>query len=144
MPPSTTTINCILDNDVFFCAIYKPEPRHALARAFLNRIKPSGWGIAIETYLAAIRLLMNPNVTKTNVRTVTDAFLAIEMELSGPHPGQIIFAAAKPDPAVIGRATGHKQVMDYWLVQLARQENCKLATFDQGTLKNWPAIALAP
>jgi len=30
----------------------------------------------------------------------------------------------------------------YWLVQLARQSGCKLATLDAGTLANWPADTL--
>ena len=87
---------------------------------------------------------MNEAVMGANKQTAAAAIAAVELELSGKHPGKIIFASAKPDAAILGRATGHKQVMDYWLVQLARQEGCKLATFDTGTLANWPAIAFAP
>jgi len=137
-------INILLDNNVFFSALNNGHKNYNRSRAWLNKAKVAGWGIAIETYLCAVRLLMNPAVIGANVQTAADAIAAVEQELSGPHPGRVVFAAAKPDPVVVGRATGHKQVMDYWLVQLARQEGCKLATFDTGTLANWPAIAISP
>jgi len=140
MPPST--INILLDNDLFFSALDKGHKHYGIARPWLNRAKVAGWGIAIETYLAAMRLFMNPNVMGVRKYTATNAIALVEQELAGPHPGQIVYASSKPDPAVIGRATGHKQVMDYWLVQLARQEGCKLATLDKGTLANWPSDTL--
>ena len=135
----------LVDNDVFFSAIYEPAQHHARSRAWLDRAKPSGWGIAIETYLAAVRLLMNRGITGTNAHTALDAILAVETELHGnsPHPGRVIHSNANPDPTILGHATGHKQVMDFWLMQLAKQERCKLATFDTGTLANWPANTIA-
>jgi len=77
-----------------------------------------------------------------NVQSAGAAIAAIDLELSGPHPGRIVFASEKPSTAIIGRARGHKQVMDFWLVQIARQEGCKLVTLDAGTLANWPDVAM--
>jgi len=136
------SINILVDNDVFFSAINDRTQNHARARAWLNKAKPAGWGIAVETYLCALRLLMNPVIMGANVQSADAAIAAIDLELSGPHPGHIIFAKEKPDTAIIGRAQGHKQVMDYWLVQIARQEGCRLATLDAGTLANWPDVAM--
>lgn len=53
----------LLDNDVFFAALVQGHPHHAVSRRWLDQIKPTGWGIASETYLAAVRLLMNPRVS---------------------------------------------------------------------------------
>jgi predicted nucleic acid-binding protein len=133
-----TTFNSLVDNDVFLNALCDHLQNHAVARVWLDTAKPAGWAIAIDTYLATVRLLMNKAVMLQYAHTAATAIAAIERELSGSHPGRVIHAAARPDPAILGRAIGHKQVMDFWLVQLARQERCKLATLDAGTLANWP------
>ena len=39
---------------------------------------------------------------------------------------------------MLKKAGGHRQIMDIWLVQIARDSDCKLATRDSGLLKNWP------
>jgi len=149
MPPSTTTINCILDNEVFFCAIYKPEPRHSLSRAFLNRIKPSGWGIAIETYLAAIRLLMNPNVTKTNLRTLYKerlSTLARETDSGRRNRSltQVYKLAENKEPAFnLIRATDAKiyETMDALLQLLISNEG--RWRHDRGPILQWDSRELA-
>ena len=115
---------------------------HRRSRAWLDRVKPDGWGVAVETYLSALRLLMNTAIMGRNVRDADAAMDAIERELAGTHPGRVVFSKEKPDRAIFGRVSGHKQVMDFWLVQLAKQEGCSLATNDAGTLANWPGVAV--
>lgn len=132
------TIKNLLDNDVFFSALASGRPNHKAARSWLDAAKPKGWGIALETYLNAVRLLMNPAVMGAGALTAEKALDAVELEIAGKHPGKIVFAKEKPDRAIMSRARGHKQVMDFWLVQLAKQEKCKLATSDGGILANWP------
>jgi predicted nucleic acid-binding protein len=132
----------LVDNDIFFSAIHSGHVSHTRSRAWLDRVKQDGWGVAVETYLAAVRLLMNKTVMGPGVHTVAAAMDAVERELSGPHPGRVVFSKKKPDRAILGRAIGHKQVMDFWLVQLAKQEGCSLATNDAGTLANWPGVAV--
>jgi predicted nucleic acid-binding protein len=131
----------LLDNDIFLAVLISGHPSHQSARAWLDRAKSDGWGIAVETYLAAVRLLMNKAVMGPGVHTAEAAMDAIEKELSGTHPGQVVFSREKPNRAILGRARGHGQVMDFWLVQLAKQEGCRLATNDAGTLANWPGVA---
>lgn len=131
-------MDCLIDNDVFLAAIASGHPNHNKARAWLDRAKPKGWGVAVETYLAALRLLMNPVIMREFVHTAEQAMNVVDAELGGAYPARLIFSREKPDRDILGRAYGHKQVMDFWLVQLARQEGCKLATIDGGTLANWP------
>jgi len=43
---------------------------------------------------------------------------------------------------LLEKATGHRQIMDTWLVQIARDTGHKLATHDTGTLAQWPEQTL--
>ena len=128
----------LIDNDVFFAAIYGKHTLHPSARLWLDRAKSSGWGIAAETYLSAIRLLMNPVVMKSGHLSAADALHAVETELAGRHPGRIVLARKKPDHTLLKQAVGHRQVMDFWLVQIAMEQGCKLATNDAGLAATWP------
>ncbi len=130
----------LLDNDVFFAAIYGKHVLHATCRAWLDRAKPEGWAVAAETYLAAVRLLMNPLVLRSGHLTAQQAIEAVETELAGRHAGKVILAGRRPDAAVLKQAAGHKQVMDFWLVQIATEHGCKLATNDAGLALAWPKI----
>jgi predicted nucleic acid-binding protein len=135
-------MKALLDNDVFFAALVRGHPSHSLSRRWLDKIKPAGWGIASETYLAAVRLLMNPKVMGSGALTATAALTAVETELSGPHPGLVIVAPKRPARALLEKATGHRQIMDTWLVQIARDTGYKLATHDTGILAHWPEQTL--
>ena len=42
-------IKYILDNDVFIAALSGGHDNHKTARAWLDKAKPQGWGIAVET-----------------------------------------------------------------------------------------------
>lgn len=134
----------LLDNDVFLAVVSRGHDHHLSARAWLVTAKPQGWGIATETYLATVRLLMNPAVMKHLVLTATQALDVVDAELAGPHPGRIVLAREVPDRTLLATARGHRQIMDFWLVQLARQEGAKLVTHDAGTLANWPSDTLRP
>jgi len=138
----TTEVKTLLDNDVFFAALVRSHPNHALSRRWLDKVKSDGWGIASETYLAAVRLLMNPKVMGSGALTSAAALTVVETELSGPHPGLVIVAPKRPARALLEKATGHRQIMDTWLVQIARDTGCELATHDTGTLAQWPEHTL--
>ncbi len=130
----------LLDNDVFFAALYDKHVLHDPARGWLDRAKREGWGIAVETYLAAIRLLMNPMVMRSGRLSAPQAIEVVETELAGRHPGRIVTSSAKPDPAFLAKAVGHKQVMDFWLVQIASEHGCRLVTNDAGLVEAWPGL----
>lgn len=131
-------MRALLDNDVFFAALVLDHPHHAISRRWLDRIKPTGWSIASETYLAAVRLLMNPRVMGSGVLRAATAVRAVETERGGRHPGQVVVAPGRPDAAMLAKAAGHREIMDLWLVQIARDTGHKLATHDQGVRTHWP------
>jgi predicted nucleic acid-binding protein len=130
----------LLDNDVFFAAIYGRHVFHPIARQWLDRAKSTGWGVAAETYLATVRLLMNPVVMKSGHLSATRAIEAVETELAGRHPGRVVLAKQRPAQVMLKKATGHKQVMDFWLAQIAQEQGCKLATNDSGLAATWPEL----
>ncbi|HET9358774.1 MAG TPA: PIN domain-containing protein [Vicinamibacterales bacterium] len=130
----------LLDNDVFFAAMYEKHVLHKQCRAWLDRAKPGGWAVAAETYLAAVRLLMNPLVLRSGHLTGPEAVEAVEAELAGKHPGRVVIARSRPQADMLKRATGHKQVMDFWLVQIASEHGCKLATNDAALVAAWPDL----
>jgi len=131
----------VLDNDVFFSAIYTRHTHHAAARRWLDKAKPEGWGIAAETYLATVRLFMNPRVMGAAALTATSALDVVDAELSGKFPGKILLAKTMPERALLEPISGHCQIMDVWLVQIARDHKAKLATFEGGTLANGPSLS---
>jgi len=128
----------LLDTSVLLPTIYEGHSEHKNARTWFNKNKLQGWGISMETYLDTMRLLMNPVVMGSNIFNIVQAIDAIEAILGGEHQGRIVFATQKPNRSLFAKAQGHKQVMDIWQVQIARRENCKLATSDTGTLADWP------
>lgn len=128
----------LLDNDVFLAAIYAGHEFHKPARRWLDRHKAGGWGIAAETYLAATRLLMNSAIMGSGALKASTALRVVETELEGPLPGTIVLARRRPDVSLLATAQGHRQVMDIWLVQIARDAGARLATRDTGSLANWP------
>ncbi len=128
----------VVDNDLFFAALYEGHAGHRSARRWLDAHKPFGWGIAVETHLAAMRLLMNPAILGTAVLDGARALQVVATELRGPHPGRVLFSTELPDPAIFSRATGHRQIMDYWLVQVAHAHGARLATRDKALHRHWP------
>jgi hypothetical protein len=81
---------------------------------------------------------MTPQIMGSHALSAKVALDAVEAEIHGPHPGKIVHARQKPDRSLLGKATGHRQIMDIWLVQIAREAGAKLVTCDAGNLNNWP------
>lgn len=120
--------------------MYGKHSLHGPCRRWLDGAKPGGWAVAAETYLAAVRLLMNPIVLRSGRLTAPQAVMAVDAELAGDYPGEIVLARRKPDGATLKKAVGHRQVMDFWLVQIAREHSCTLATNDAGLVAAWPDV----
>lgn len=133
----------LLDNDVFLAAIYAGHVHHRHTRKWLDAHKAAGWGIATETWLAAARLLMNPSVMGSGSLRAEEALEVIDNELKGRHPGKVVLAPRRPDRSLLNTAMGHRQIMDIWLVQIARDTGCRLATRDAGNLAHWPDDTVA-
>lgn len=132
----------LVDTDVLFAAINTAHERHGACRKWLESIKEDGWGVAAETYLASVRLLMNSQVMKGHGLRTNDALRVVRAEFTGPRAGKIVFGGP-PDDAFLKKAEGHKQVMDFYLVQTAAKHEVVLATRDNGILIAWPEHTFA-
>ena len=132
----------LIDTNVLFAAINNHCAEHTAMRAWLDRVKTDGWGVTVETYLGVIRLLMNPVIMEGRNQKAAKAVDAVRRELSGPHPGKII--GGEPDDTLLKKAQGHKQIMDIYLAQVARDTGAKLATRDSGLLAEFPALTEYP
>ncbi|AHF90234.1 DNA-binding protein [Opitutaceae bacterium TAV5] len=130
----------LLDNDVFFAAVNTAHEHHETSRAWLDGIKAEGWGVSVETFLAAVRLLMNPKVMQNCELPAAEALRVIRAEFTGKQAGRIV-SGGEPEDAFLKKATGHKQVMDFYLVQTAMNHGARLATRDRGTLSAWNKVA---
>ncbi len=128
----------LLDNDVFFAAIYAGHQHHEPARTWLDREKKKGWAISTETWLAAMRLLMNPAILGTSKLNGATAWKIVKLECGGQHPVTLVYPNDPPHEKLFSNAIGHRQVMDFWLVQLAKQEKLKVVTFDRALKSHWP------
>lgn len=131
-----------LDNDVFFAALYEGHVAHVDARGWLDANKPTGWAIAMETYVAAMRLLMNPTILGRGILDGGLARRAVDTELAGEHPGRILISGERPKGEIFDRATGHRQVMDFWLIQTARAHGHTLVTRDKALHRTWPGDSM--
>lgn len=130
-----------LDNDVFFAALYEGHVAHPRAREWLDQNKQEGWAIAMETYLATMRLLMNPAILGKHIFNGKLALQVVETELAGKYPGHVLLAKGRPDPGIFNLAVGHRQLMDFWLVQTARDHGYALVTRDQALHRTWPQFS---
>jgi len=134
----------ILDTNVLFIAINTWHDQHAQTRAWLDAAKPTApWGASAETYLGAIRLLMNPKVMKGAHLDAGDAVKVTRREFSGPNAGKIV-TGDEPDDALLRKAKGHKQIMDIYQIQVAAKHGAKLVTMDDALRAAFPAIAVYP
>ena len=127
----------LVDTDVLFAAINSAHDGHASSRKWLESIKDDGWGVSVETYLASVRLLMNAQVMKGHALRAADALKAVRAEFTGARAGTIVVGGT-PDENFLSKAEGHKQVLDFYLVQTAAMHKVRLATRDGGTLAAWP------
>ena len=133
----------LLDNNVLFAALWDSHGDHQRTRAWLDKTKPDGWGVTVETYLGVIRLLMNPKVMKTVPLKASEAVRTVRREFSGAHAGRIV-KNSEPDDAFLKKAQGHRQIMDLYLVQMASETGAKLVTLDNGLLAEFPSLTMPP
>jgi len=133
----------LVDNNVFFPAIDNSHPDHVDSRLWLDQAKKDGWAVTVETFLGVIRKLMNPVIMQGGQLKAPVAVDAVCREMAAPNPGQILIGGS-PDKPLLKTAQGHRQVMDFYLAQVARDAGLKLATRDKGLLAAFPKIAVYP
>jgi predicted nucleic acid-binding protein len=134
-------VKYLLDTNVVFGALTEAHPHHRACRQWVQAHRKDGLGTCAEVRLAYLRLSMNPEVMRQAPLTASQAWEVLELFVNGAAPG---FAASPlPRPEYITHAQRHRDVQDFYLVQIAAEARCKLATNDSRLRKQWPQHTVA-
>ena len=126
----------LLDISVLFPLFWAGHAHHARCRAWFLKHRHEGWATCAETQLAFVRLAANPAATFQAPLAPAQALALLTAETSrGSH---VFLPSSPPEAKFVGRATGHRMVQDFYLVQLAVQAGAKVATADEALVRHWP------
>jgi toxin-antitoxin system PIN domain toxin len=131
-------MNWLLDGNVLIALAWPGHQFHARASRWLGRL-PDGHFIAScpVTEGTLLRLLMQHGKDKSSAGA-----WAVLARLHA-HPRHVFwpdnFSYTEIDPT---RLTGHRQVTDSWLAELASRKSGKLATLDAALHVLWPDSTL--
>lgn len=119
---------CLLDINVLLALAWPNHQHHQAAHRWFGEESTGGWATCVLTQLAFVRLSSNPAYTSEAVSPRDAVVLLERMTAHARHH----FWAELPPLEVDGFASvmGHQQVMDAYLVRLARHHRGRVATFD--------------
>lgn len=118
----------LLDVNVLLALAWPNHQHHQAAHRWFHEESSHGWATCALAAIAFVRLSSNPAYTADAV-SPRDA-LVLLVRMTG-HAQHRFWAELPPlDLDVVQRAIGHQQVMDAYLVGLARHHRGRLVTFD--------------
>jgi hypothetical protein len=118
----------LLDANVLLALAWPNHQHHAAAHRWFHGEAKHGWATCAVTQLAFIRLSSNPAYTAEAANPSQAAAL---LRQYCEHPKHHFWQSpAAAEPRLYQRALGHRQVNDAWMVELARQRDGRLVTFD--------------
>jgi toxin-antitoxin system PIN domain toxin len=126
----------LLDANILFGALMEAHPFHSPFRRWLSAHQKAGLGTCAEVRLAYLRLSMNPDVMNQAPLGASEAWESLESFLSGVAP--MLIESTPPREKFVIRAERHRDVQDFYLVQLASDAGCRLATHDARLCRQWP------
>ncbi|WP_291980562.1 TA system VapC family ribonuclease toxin [Luteitalea sp.] len=118
----------LLDVNVLLALTWPSHQHHQAAHQWFRRESRHGWATCALTQLAFVRLSANPSYSPDFVTPQEAATLLVRLTAHARHrfwndlPGL--------DASTLQHAQGHQQVMDAYLVQLARHSRGRVVTFD--------------
>lgn len=126
----------LLDANLLFGALTEAHPQHRLFRQWITAHRKEGFGTCAEVSLAYLRLSMNPDVMSQRPLAAREAWNTLHAFLNGTASEWA--ESTVPREQFIARAERHRDVQDYYLVQIARDAGCRLATHDARLCRQWP------
>ncbi len=118
----------LLDVNVLLALAWPNHQHHQAAHRWFLEESPRGWATCALTTLGFVRLSSNPAYTSEAVSPRDAVVLLARMTA---HVRHRFWAELPPlELDAIERAIGHQQVMDAYLVGLARHNRGWVATFD--------------
>lgn len=118
----------LLDVNVLLALTWPTHQHHGASHQWFRRESRHGWVTCALTQLAFIRLSSNPSYSVDAVSPQDAATLLLQLTAHATHRSWIDLPAV--DANVFKHATGHQQVMDAYLVGLARHHKGRVVTFD--------------
>lgn len=118
----------LLDANVLLALAWPTHQHHAAAHLWFRRESRHGWATCALTQLAFVRLSSNPSYSEDAVSPQDAATLLLQLTAHATHRYWKDLPAV--DAGILRHATGHQQVMDAYLVGLARHHKGRVVTFD--------------
>jgi toxin-antitoxin system PIN domain toxin len=126
----------LLDGSVLAAHVLSGHPEHSRAEAWFYRLQDS-FATCPVTQGTLLRLHVHLAIDKS----ASAAWKALEGVES--HPLHRYWADDLPYREVPHRQIqGHRQVTDAWLIELARRNDARVATLDQGMAATYPNDAV--
>ena len=126
----------LLDANVLLALAWPQHAHHARAHHWFGRVALANWASCAITQLAFVRISANPRLTVsgTTPRLATDLLREL---VALPGHRYLAEGPSVTDTALFQRPQliGHGQVTDLYLLALAMQHQCKLATLDRGIVQ---------
>ena len=126
-----TVAVALLDVNVLLALAWPNHLHHDAAHEWFAAQRAGGWASCTLTQSAFVRLSCQPSVVKT-VITIQDAMQILEANLAAAE--HVFWPLEHPIPELTGeircRVTGHRQLADALLLDLAIRRQGRLATFD--------------
>jgi uncharacterized protein len=122
-------IRYLLDVNVLLALAWPSHEFHEAAHNWWTRSK-NRWATCALTELSFIRLSSNPAYTADAVTPFEAATLLEKLVAVGQHEYWRELPRLKGED--FQKLSGHKQVADFFLSELAGMHSAKLATFDSG------------
>lgn len=120
----------LLDINVLLSLAWPNHQHHGAAHRWFEREGKQRWATCAVTQLGFVRLSSNPAFTAEAVAPREAAELLQRLCEHSGH--RFLDSPAACTPEAYKLALGHRQVMDAWLVDVARSHRGRLATFDRG------------
>lgn len=119
----------LLDVNVLLALAWPNHQHHGAAHRWFEREGKKSWATCAVTELGFVRLSSNTAFTSDAVSPREAAELLRQLCAHPSHHFWESPPASKPE--IYKSAMGHRQVMDAWLVEVARHNRGRLATLDR-------------
>ena len=131
---------CLLDVSVLVALSWPGHQFHEAVQHWFARNASKGWATCPIVEAGFVRILSNPAFSP---RAVSPAEAISALQVTVQHPAHQFWADDISFPDALrflkGPLTGHKQIMDAYLVGLAIHKRGRLATTDRGIAGIAPA-----
>ncbi len=123
----------LLDVNVLFALNWPSHVLHLEAKSWFNNARQDGWATCLITEAGFVRISCNPTVVGRQVMP-SEAIQMLSTFTTDPfHTFVPLDRPLAEIPAEIqDRLSGYRQITDAMLLSTAVQNDCQLATFDEG------------